>query len=112
MARGSYWAQEDVYVPKLTSLRLHESYPKFVDGIELIIIIIGTFGQSLSANADIGNINIFSALIVWRVIVSSLFLYFASCAIILTFMDCKDGFRSGGRLPFVGRHSLRVCSSS
>ncbi|KAI0091412.1 major facilitator superfamily domain-containing protein [Irpex rosettiformis] len=37
-------------------------------GIELIIIIIGTFGQSLSANADIGTINIFAALIIWRII--------------------------------------------
>ncbi|KAI0339734.1 phosphate transporter [Trametopsis cervina] len=37
-------------------------------GIELIIIIIGTFGQSLAANGDIGTVNIFSVLIVWRFI--------------------------------------------
>lgn len=43
------------------------------DGIELIIIIIGTFGQSLAANSDVHTVNIFSALIVWRIIVSTHF---------------------------------------
>ena len=40
------------------------------DGIELIIIIIGTFGQTLAANSDVGTVNIYAALIVWRLIVS------------------------------------------
>lgn len=39
--------------------------------IELIIIIVGTFGQSLSANSNVGTVNIFAVLIIWRFIVSS-----------------------------------------
>lgn len=35
-------------------------------GIELIIIIIGTFGQALSADGTVGTINIYAALIIWR----------------------------------------------
>lgn len=46
----------------------------FSDGIELIIIIIGTFGQALSANGSVGTMNIFAALIIWRFVVSVVFL--------------------------------------
>ncbi|GJE93815.1 phosphate permease [Phanerochaete sordida] len=35
-------------------------------GIELIIIIIGTFGQALSAEGTVGTINIYACLIIWR----------------------------------------------
>ncbi|EKM50794.1 uncharacterized protein PHACADRAFT_105051 [Phanerochaete carnosa HHB-10118-sp] len=35
-------------------------------GIELIIIIIGTFGQALSADSTVGTMNIFAELIIWR----------------------------------------------
>lgn len=47
----------------------HDVVP--TDGIELIIIIIGTFGQTISAQASIGTISIYSVLFVWRLIVSS-----------------------------------------
>lgn len=49
--------------------------PTSLDGVELIIIIIGTFGQALSTNAQssLGTINIYAVLIVWRFVVSSAF---------------------------------------
>jgi hypothetical protein len=40
------------------------------DGIELMIIIIGTFGQALSGSG--AAVNIFGVLIVWRFLVSDL----------------------------------------
>lgn len=38
------------------------------DGVELMIIIVATFGQALSGSAF--AVNIVGALVVWRVIVS------------------------------------------
>jgi hypothetical protein len=40
------------------------------DGVELMIIIIATFGQALSGSG--AAINIFGVLIVWRFLVSEL----------------------------------------
>ena len=40
----------------------------FIDGIELIIIIVGTFAQALSANGE--AVKIIGVLVVWRVLVS------------------------------------------
>ena len=40
-----------------------------IDGVELMIIIIGTFGQALSGEAH--AVNIVGVIIVWRVLVSS-----------------------------------------
>ena len=41
------------------------------DGIELIMIIIGSLGQALAANGDsVGTMNIYAVLIVWRFVVS------------------------------------------
>ena len=39
------------------------------DGVELIIIIIGTFGQALAGEAH--AVNIFAVIILWRFVVST-----------------------------------------
>lgn len=42
-----------------------------IDGVELMIIIVGCFGQVLSGEAH--AVNIIAVIIVWRGIVSSIF---------------------------------------
>lgn len=42
----------------------------FLDGIELLIMIVATFGQAVSGNAP--AVHIIGVLVVWRFIVSSL----------------------------------------
>lgn len=48
-----------------------------LDGVELVIMIIATFGQAVSGQGPC--LNIVSMLIVWRLIVSVLVSYFKAC---------------------------------
>lgn len=53
---------------ELTSLITDAHSRRFLDGVELMIIIIATFGQALSGQAP--AIHIIGVLVVWRFIVS------------------------------------------
>lgn len=68
------------------------------DGIELIIIIIATFGQAMTANDTLGTVDIVWALFIWRFIVSVVVLHRVYHANMLT--PCIQlGLGVGGDYP-------------
>jgi PHS family inorganic phosphate transporter-like MFS transporter len=57
------------YRRRFLMLQLLTEFPPMLDGIELMIIIVATFAQALSANGH--AIHIIGVLVIWRFIVST-----------------------------------------
>jgi MFS transporter, PHS family, inorganic phosphate transporter len=74
---------------------------RFLDGIELMIMIIATFGQAISGGG--GVVSIIGALVCWRFIVSP-----SSFRAYLTSNIISDGYWYWRRLPSECRHFLRI----
>lgn len=80
-----------------------------VDGVELIIMIVGTFGQCLSANGH--AINIFGVLVVWRFIVCFISFGFGLIILMKTIDGDWDWWRLShecSRLVRIRRNKVRV----
>jgi hypothetical protein len=75
-----------------------------VDGIELMIMIIATFGQALAGQAP--AVSVLGVIIVWRFIVSATVFLQDLCLILLSI----DGRRYRGRLPSECHYFFRIRS--